>query len=187
MLYGAPAGRAWFAVERWGEMKDTGAIIEMLYDDLKAIARRERFHAGQPMTLQTTAVLHEAYLKLYKQEDWESREHFLGTAATAIRHVLVNAALARKTAKRGGGERPVPIDEAGDLPFGAEDRQLLALGDALRDLTALDAELAKLIDCRFFAGLSEAETAQVMGISERTVRRRWVQARAWIHREMAVE
>lgn len=166
-------------------MISTDAIMETLYSDLRDIARRERFRAGQPMTLQTTAVLHEAYIKLYKREDWESREHFLGTAATAIRHVLVNAALARKAAKRGDGVRPLPIDEAGDMPFSDGDRQLIALNEALDELAAFDAELAKLIDCRFFAGLSEVETAEVMGISERTVRRRWTQARAWVHREMS--
>ena len=165
-------------------MLRTDAIMESLYNDLRDIARRERFRAGQPMTLQTTAVLHEAYIKLYKREDWESREHFLGTAATAIRHVLVNVALARKAAKRGHGERPLPIDEAGDIPFSEDDRQLIVLNEALDELAAFDGELAKLIDCRFFAGLSEAETAEVMGISERTVRRRWAQARAWVHREM---
>lgn len=166
-------------------MERTDAIVETLYDDLRDIARRERFRAGQPMTLQTTAVLHEAYIKLYKRDDWESREHFLGTAATAIRHVLVNAALARKAAKRGDGVRPLPLDEAGDAAFTQDDRQLVALGEALEGLMTFDAELAKLIDCRFFAGLSEAETAEVMGISERTVRRRWTQARAWVYREMA--
>ncbi len=170
-----------------GGMIRTDAIVETLYNDLRDIARRERFRAGQPMTLQTTAILHEAYIKLYKREDWESREHFLGTAATAIRHVLVNAALARKAAKRGNGVRPVPIDDGDDIPSTEDDRQLIALGEALEELAAFDAELAKLIDCRFFAGLSEAETAEVMGIGERTVRRRWAQARAWVHREMMHE
>ena len=166
-------------------MAGTDAIIESLYEDLREIARRERFHAGRPLTLQTTAVLHEAYIKLYRREDWESREHFLGTAATAIRHVLVNAALARKAAKRGGGTRAAPLDEAHDMPSGDEDRELIALDDALKELGAFDPELAKLIDCRFFAGLTETETAEVMGISERSVRRRWTQARAWVHREMS--
>ncbi len=166
-------------------MAGTDAIIESLYEDLRDIARRERFHAGRPMTLQTTAVLHEAYIKLYRREDWESREHFLGTAATAIRHVLVNAAVARNAAKRGGGERAAPLDEAHDMPIGDEDRELIALDGALKGLAAFDPELAKLIDCRFFAGLTETETAEVMGISERSVRRRWTQARAWVHREMS--
>lgn len=164
-------------------MVATDAIVEALYDDLRQIAQRERFHAGSPQTLSTTGVIHEAYLKLHKRDGWESREHFLGTAATAMRHVLVDAARARLAAKRGDGARPLPIDGAD--PAIEEDRQLVALGDALRDLAAFDPELAKLVDCRFFAGLDERETGEVMGISERTVRRRWSQARAWIHRELA--
>lgn len=166
-------------------MVATDAIVEALYDDLRQIAQRERFHAGSPQTLSTTGVIHEAYLKLHKRDRWESREHFLGTAATAMRHVLVDAARARLTAKRGNGERPVAIDSRGDDAALAEDRELVALGEALRDLAELDPELAKLVDCRFFAGLDERETGRVMGISERTVRRRWTQARAWIHRELA--
>lgn len=164
-------------------MVATDAIVEALYDDLRQIAQRERFHAGSPQTLSTTGVIHEAYLKLHKRGGWESREHFLGTAATAMRHVLVDAARARLAAKRGDGARPLPID--GTDPALEEDRQLVALGDALRDLAQFDPELAKLVDCRFFAGLDERETGDVMGISERTVRRRWAQARAWIHRELA--
>jgi RNA polymerase sigma factor (TIGR02999 family) len=166
-------------------MVATDSIVEALYDDLRQIAQRERFHAGSPQTLQTTAVIHEAYLKLHRRDGWESREHFLGTAATAMRHVLVDAARARLSAKRGNGERPLPIDKSGSDNVSAEDRQLVALGDALRDLAELDPELAKLVDCRFFAGFDECETGTVMRISERTVRRRWAQARAWIHRELA--
>ncbi len=164
-------------------MVATDAIVEALYEDLRKIAHRERFHAGSPQTLSTTSVIHEAYLKLHKRDGWESREHFLGTAATAMRHVLVDAARARLSAKRGDGVRPDQLDRA-DKAL-AEDLQLVALGDALRDLAAFDPELAKLVDCRFFAGLDERETGTVMGISERTVRRRWTQARAWIHRELA--
>lgn len=166
-------------------MVATDSIVEALYDDLRHIAQRERFHAGSPQTLQTTAIIHEAYLKLHKRDGWESREHFLGTAATAMRHVLVDAARARLSAKRGSGQRPAAVDGERQDAALAEDRELVALGEALRDLAQLDPELAKLVDCRFFAGFDECETGTVMGISERTVRRRWAQARAWIHRELA--
>lgn len=165
-------------------MLATDAMTAALYDDLRRVARRERFHAGSPHTLQTTAVIHEAYLKLYRRDGWESREHFLGTAATAMRHVLVDAARARLSAKRGGGVRSLPIEEDA-LRSDAEDLELVALGETLQELTAIDAELARLVDCRFFAGLDERATADVLGLSERTVRRRWAQARAWIHQEMA--
>lgn len=164
-------------------MHATDVMTKALYDDLKRIAKRERFRAGSPQTLQTTAVIHEAYLKLHQRDQWESREHFLGVAATAMRHVLVDAARTRLTDKRGGGMRPDALsDDLGGAII--EDREIIRLGEALHDLAALDSGLAKVVDCRFFAGLDERETGQVMGISERSVRRRWTQARAWIHREM---
>lgn len=160
-------------------------LIAILYEDLRRIARRERWSAGSPNTLQTTAILHEAYLKLHKQDVWKSREHFLGVAATAMRHILVDAARARLTAKRGSGGSNLPIEAANEVPAAEpSDEQMVRLGDALRDLAALDPQLAKLVDCRFFAGLDENETARLMGVSDRTVRRWWVQARAWIHREL---
>ncbi len=158
-----------------------------LYDDMHRIAQRERRRAGLPETWQTTAVLHEAYLKLYRKTDWESREHFLGTAAKAMRHVLINAARARLTGKRGAGNAPLRIEAAGEGPALAEDMDIVRLGEALRALEAIDPDLAKLVDCRFFAGLDERETARVLGVTDRTVRRWWVQARAWLHREMAEE
>ncbi len=166
-------------------MLPTDAIVETLYDDLRRIAQRERFNAGSPQTLSTTSVIHEAYLKLHQRDGWDSREHFLGTAATAMRHVLVDAARARLSAKRGSGERPLPLDQSTLDAAVTQDLELVALGEALRDLAELDPELARLVDCRFFAGFDECETGKVMGISERTVRRRWTQARAWIHRELA--
>jgi RNA polymerase sigma factor (TIGR02999 family) len=161
-------------------------MIAALYADLCRIAHRERWSAGRPNTWQTTAIVHEAYLKLYRQEAWESREHFLGTAATTMRHILVDAARARMAAKRGGGEGRLPLEAARDVAIeDLEDREVVRLGDALRDLALLDAQLARLVDCRFFVGLSEVETAALLGITERTVRRWWIRARAWIHRELA--
>lgn len=159
-------------------------IDARLYDDLHKVARRERFRAGRPDTQQTTAVLHEAYARLSNQSQWQSREHFLAVAATTMRYVLVDAARTRFTAKRGSGERPQPLDEA-QVAVADEDREIVALGDALEQLGTLDPELARLVDCRFFVGLTEEETARVLGVSDRTVRRRWLQARAWLYQEMA--
>lgn len=160
-------------------------LIGVLYDDLRKAARRERFRAGRPETLQTTAVLHEAYVRLAERPEWESRDHFMAVASTTMRYVLVDAARARLTAKRGGGERPLPLDEAVSASDDdGADRELVKLGDALQGLMKFDAELARLVDCRFFAGMTEEETARVLGISDRTVRRRWLQARAWIYQEM---
>ncbi len=165
------------------------SAIDALYADLRQAARRERFRAGRPNTLQTTAVLHEAYIKLSNRDEWESREHFLAVAATAMRHVLIDAARERMSAKRGSGIRPVALDEVDGVPDAnaGDDLQLIAVGGALQRLEQLDPDLAKLVDCRFFVGLSERETGYVMGLSERTVRRRWSQARAWIHREISAD
>jgi RNA polymerase sigma factor (TIGR02999 family) len=159
------------------------AMMAALYGELHRLAQRERWRAGRPDTLQTTAVMHEAYLRLYKRDGWESREHFLGAAVTAMRHLLVDAARARLTAKRGGGEANLPL-EVENLAAPADDATLVRLGDALADLARVDPKLAKVVDCRFFAGMSDAEAASVLGITDRTVQRWWVQARAWIHSEL---
>lgn len=157
-----------------------------LYRDLRHVARRERFRAGRPDTLQTTAVLHEAYVRLSDRSGWESRDHFMAVASTTMRYVLVDAARARLTAKRGNGERPLPLDQVSQFREDeASDRELVELGDALQGLAQFDPELARLVDCRFFTGLTDEETARVLGISDRTVRRRWLQARAWIHQQMS--
>lgn len=162
------------------------ALVAALYDELRTIARREHYRAGGPQTLQTTALINEAYVKLRRADGWESQSHFLACAATAMRHILIDAARARLASKRGG---------AGDYSFTQsldslaaavpEDEQVLKLGDALEGLKRLDANLAQVVDCRFFAGMDERETADVLGVTDRTVRRWWVQARAWIHQEMA--
>ncbi|WP_374297437.1 ECF-type sigma factor [Sphingomonas sp.] len=159
-------------------------MTEALYGELRRMAHRECRRAGSPATWQTTAVLNEAYIKLYRRGSWENREHFLGVAATAMRHILIDAARARLTAKRGAGAVPIEeLDWRG--PMAGDDAEMIRLGDALKDLEALDPQLARLVDCRFFAGLDEAETGRVLGVSDRTVRRWWLQARAWLHGELS--
>lgn len=160
-------------------------LVGLLYADLHRAAQRERFRAGRPDTLQTTAVLHEAYLRLYDRPEWESREHFLAIASTAMRYVLVDAARARLAAKRGGGERALPIEEARHAAPDP-DAEMVRLGGALAELAALDPDLAQLVDLRFFAGMTEVEAAAALGVSDRTIRRRWLQARAWLYKEMTV-
>jgi RNA polymerase sigma factor (TIGR02999 family) len=162
----------------------TDALVAALYDELRVIARREHYRAGGPQTLQATALINEAYLKLKAHADWESRSHFLGCAATAIRHILIDAARARLTAKRAGEEVSFTASLDSLAAAMQEDGEIVKLGEALKQLSALDHTLAQVVDCRFFAGLNEAETAEVLGVSDRTVRRWWVQARAWIHAEM---
>jgi len=139
---------------------DTDALVVQLYPELRQIAHRENFRAGQPMTLQTTAIINESWLKLRPHAAWQSRSHFLGCAATAMRHILIDGARARLAAKRQVDQVPTSA---------AEDSELVRLGDALRDLAAFDPSLAQIVECRFFAGYDEAETAQILGISDRTV------------------
>jgi RNA polymerase sigma factor (TIGR02999 family) len=160
-------------------------LVALLYDELHVIARREHGRAGSPETLQATALIGEAYIRLQKREEWHNRSHFLGCAATAMRHILIDAARARLSGKRRAEVESYTrsLDVAAAMP---EDGEIVRLGAALKALAEIDARLAQVIDCRFFAGLDEAETAAVLGVSDRTVRRWWTQARAWIYREMAV-
>ena len=157
-------------------------LVAELYENLRQIARRERYRAGSPATLQTTAVLNEAYIKLRRADAWESRSHFMAVACTTMRHVLVDAARARLAARRTAD--PVLVAELHD---GVGDTDTIRINDALSDLAAFDGELARLVEYRFFVGLDEREIGALMGISERTVRRRWTQARAWIHAALSDE
>jgi RNA polymerase sigma factor (TIGR02999 family) len=161
------------------------ALVAALYEELRTIARREHYRAGGPQTLQTTALINEAYVKLRKADGWESHSHFLACAATAMRHILIDAARARLASKRNAVTYSFTQSLDSLAAAVPEDEQVLKLGDALEALKRQDANLAQVVDCRFFAGMDEQETADILGVTDRTVRRWWVQARAWIHQEMA--
>lgn len=161
-------------------------LMAELYDELHQLASRERWRAGRPDTLQTTAVLHEAYLKLYTREKWGSRQHFVGAAVTTMRNLLVDAARARMAAKRGSGTSDLPMETARDIPADdLADGELIELGDALERLGRMNPDLAKVVDLRFFGGMTDRESAEMLGVTDRTVQRWWTQARAWIHSEIA--
>jgi RNA polymerase sigma factor (TIGR02999 family) len=159
-------------------------LLPIFYADLKRLARRERARIGAGGTLHTTALVHEAYLKLRDTRSWNDEAHFLRAAALAMRHALVNYAEARKAAKRGGGAPHLSLDEALDVGV-ASDETLLALDEALQRLARQSARLARVVECRFFAGFDERETARALDLSERTVRRDWTLARAWLYRELS--
>lgn len=160
------------------------ALTQALYADLRNIARRERFRVGAGATLCTTALIHEAWFKLQRRGHWESQPHFLATAALAMRQVLVNDAETRHAAKRNHGEAPESL-EAEIAPAADEvDLELLQVNAAVERLASLSPRLAKVVECRYFAGFSEAETAAALGVNERTVRRDWVKARAWLFRDL---
>jgi len=159
-------------------------LTQLLYDELHQIAEREYRRAGSPATLQPTALVSEAYIKLQRHGGWKDHSHFLASAVTAMRHILIDAARARMTAKR-KMERGSFTQALDVVAHDSDDAELVRLNDALVALATVDPRLAKVVECRFFAGLSERETAGVLGVSERTALRWWTQARAWIHAELA--
>ncbi|MFA5940137.1 MAG: ECF-type sigma factor [Sinimarinibacterium sp.] len=164
-------------------------LTEALYGDLKRLARSQRGRVASGQTLQTTALVNEAYLKLVRRGAWASREHFMNSAARAMRHILVDHARGRLTAKRGMG---MPTDSLDDescyedalILRGEPAERVLALDAALERLAALSPRLVSVVECRYFAGYSEEETAALLGLTDRTVRRDWVKAKAWLFREI---
>jgi RNA polymerase sigma factor (TIGR02999 family) len=159
-------------------------LLPIFYDEVRRVARRERRRVGAGETLQTTALIHEAYLKLNRGGTFNDRAHFLRSAAMAMRHSLINYARDRITAKRGSGAPVLSLDELTDHDAPAV-QELIDINDALGRLAVLNPRLAQIVECRFFAGYSDQETAQALGITDRTVRRDWIKARAWLQRELA--
>lgn len=163
------------------------ALLQLVYDELHRQARRylRRERAGH--TLQTTGLVHEAYLKLIKQRSvaWESRSHFYAIAATMMRRILIDYAKSKHRARRGGANSDLPLDDALTIAVSDTDSDLLALDEALTRLAEKDEHLAKVVELRFFSGLDVPETADVLGISESTVKRDWQMAKAWLHRELS--
>jgi len=167
----------------------TGAAEELaalLYDELRALARQELAGERPGHTLQPTALVHEAYLRLVGGEgtSFENRAHFFGAAAKAIRRVLVDHARRRARAKRGGGAIPLSLGEM-DPAQPISDAELLGLDEALARLAALDPVKARIVELRFFAGMGVDELARALALSESTVRRHWRMARAWLRGELS--
>lgn len=175
--------RAWGA----GDRDALDRLIPMVVHELKRIAHRQMGGEHGPRSLQTTALVNEAWLRLVDVQNvtWEDRAHFFGISARIMRQVLVEAARARLALRRGGGALRVTFDEA--LPATARESEFIAIDDALTALAAFDERKARVIELRFFGGLSVEETALVLGISEQSVHRDWRLARAWLARELHAE
>ena len=154
--------------------------------ELRQLAASYLRKEQQDHTLQATALVHEAYLRLVDQKtpNFENRSHFFGVAAQMMRRILVDHARSHLYAKRGGGAQKLTLDEALSLPQQERDLDLVALDDALQRLEALDAQQAKIIELRFFGGLSIEETADALNLSPMTVKRRWASAKVWLHRAL---
>jgi RNA polymerase sigma factor (TIGR02999 family) len=169
-----------------GDRQALEQVVSRLYDDLRLIARRQLRRSRPGETLDTTGLVHEAYLKLAGHErlDCHDREHFLAVVARAMRQIVVDYARKRQRDKRGGDLARVPLDDDLAATVQQSTEALLTLDAALARLAAIDDRLIRLVECRFFAGLTEEETAAALGISRRTVQRDWVRARAWLRVEI---
>ncbi len=173
-----------------GERDAANALMPLVYEELHRMAHNQLRRERGGHTLNTTALVHEAYFKLVRIDriEWQGRAHFLALAATAMRQVLINYAQKRNAQKRGGSQTPLPLDDV--VVRDGQDREasleeLLALDEALKQLEALDARQAKIVECRFFGGMTVEETAEALGISPATVKRDWTLSRAWLNRELS--
>ena len=171
-----------------GDRQATDDLLPLVYEELRELADRFLAAEQRSATLQPTALVHEAYLRLVgsDQAGWENRAHFFGAAARAIRRILVDRARARRAVRR-GGDRPLRLDTDAPLAEPGPSLDVLALDEALAALASIDAQKARMVELRFFGGLSVDETAAALGVSASTVDRDWVFARAWLHRAMSAE
>lgn len=167
-------------------------LLPLVYEQLKRLAHNQLRLERSGHTLDTTALVHEAYLKLAEQErvKWQSRSHFYAIAAAAMRRILLDYAKARRAGKRGGGVSPEPLELLDRLPLTialapAGEVDLVDFDDALDRLAVFDARGAAVVECRFFGGMSHAEIAEVLGVSEVTIQRSWQSAKAWLRRAFA--
>jgi RNA polymerase sigma-70 factor (ECF subfamily) len=163
-------------------------LMGVVYDELHRLARRYMRRESPGHTLQTSALLNEAFLRLVEQKNvqWQNRAHFFGIAAQMMRRILVDHARSRSYAKRGGGTRNLSLDEA-LIVSDARNEEVVNIHEALERLTEFDARKGQIIELRFFGGLSIEETANVLGVSQGTVMRDWTLAKAWLRREMSPE
>lgn len=168
-----------------GDQEALNKLMPLVYDELRRLASRHLRHERAAHTLQTTALVHEAYLKLVDQRNanWQNRVQFFAAAAQVMRHILVDYARSRRAFKRGGDYCRLSLDEA-VISAEAKDPDLLTLHEALNNLAAIDPPQSRVVELRVFGGLTVEETAEALGISPRTVKREWSMAKAWLHKQM---
>lgn len=169
-----------------GDAEALDKLIPVVYEELRRLAHHYMRHERAGHTLQTTALVNEAYMRLadYKKMRWQSRAHFFAVAAQVMRRILVEHARSRTYLKRGGGAQKVSIDEAAIVSEGRS-AEVIAVDDALKELEAWDSRKGKIVELRFFGGLSIEETAEVLKISPTTVQREWRSAKAWLHNSIS--
>lgn len=172
---------------RWrgGDKAALDDLLPLVYAELRRIARHYLNNERSDHTLQSTALVHEAYVRLAKQQlpEWQNRAHFFAVAAQLMRQILVDHARSHRASKRGGEAYKLALDEAEEKAQPV-DVDIVALDDALKSLAELDSQQSRVVELKFFGGLSTEETAEVLGVSPSTVKRDWVTARAWLYREL---
>ncbi len=163
-----------------------GQLLPLVYEELRRLAAQRMALEAPGHTLQPTALVHEAWLRLVAAEPhtWQNRAHFFGAASEAMRRVLIDRARAKNTHKRGNGAQPLDLDRV-DVAVEADEESLLRVDAALNELGRRDPQSAQLVKLRFFVGLNYEEAAKIMGLSERTAKRCWIFARAWLYRELS--
>jgi RNA polymerase sigma factor (TIGR02999 family) len=168
-----------------GNQQALEELLPLIYDELRRLAHNFLYRERPGHTLQTTALVHEAYLKLIDQRDarWQNRTHFFAIAAQAMRRILIDSARKHVAAKRGRGGQKLSLDEVAILSL-EPDVNLLALDEALNALAEIDPQQSKIIELRYFGGLTIEETAEVMKLSPATIKREWAMARAWLHQSL---
>lgn len=168
-----------------GDQAALEALIPLIYSELRRLAGHYLSQEKPGHTLSATALVHEAYLRLVKQRvTWQNRAHFFGVAAQMMRRILVDHARSHRYAKRGGGALTLTLDQA-LATSQQKELDLVALDEALHSLAKLDERQSRMVELRFFGGLSIAETSEVLGVSTPTVKREWASARAWLYRELS--
>lgn len=177
---------------RAGDRRALNDLLPLVYDQLYKAARRQRRRWQGDETLNTTALVHEAYLRLVDQSapQWQGHSHFLAVASIAMRQILLDYAKRKSAVKRGGGDDPLPFHEieaslaGGGNPSEAGAEALVALNDALQRLQSIDERQSRIVECRFFGGMTIEDTAEALGISPATVKRSWAMAQAWLYRDL---
>jgi RNA polymerase sigma factor (TIGR02999 family) len=182
---GSPAISQLLARWREGDHEALQTLVPLLYDELRRLAHQNLRKARPDHTLQTTALVHEAYLRLDKQHapHFQNRDHFVAICALLMRQILTGYERTRRAAKRGGGGTAITLDDAG-LAEKQRTLDLIALDDALNGLARLDPQQSQIVELRFFGGLSIEETAKLLELSPATIKRHWATARVWLHREL---
>jgi len=164
-----------------GEAKAADELLPLVYDELRKLAAYKMSLLSPGQTLQATALVHEAYLRLFDDEEkrWENRRHFFNAAAEAMRHILIARARRRLRAKHGAEAEKLPLDEI-EIAIPAKEEILLQVNDALEELARISRDQAEIVKLRFFAGFTEPEIAKILDLSERSVQREWSYAKAWL-------